>query len=138
MKKEEFKNLINECVKEVMLEEKAVKKGKAIKQIKEIADEHGITKTDLEEAFWHSKEKKAELSANKSKEAEAIYAKRYKKNEEIAAKNNGIDIPTYHKAMVDYLVSTDLVPGPAKYDKAKGKMVSAGKTGGIAGIVGGN
>jgi hypothetical protein len=134
MKKEEFKNLINECVKEVMLEEKAAKKGKAIKQIKEIADKHGITKDELNEIFGFSaKEKEA-----KKAKAEEVYAKRYKAKEAEAAKRNDIDVPTYHKAMVDYLISTNLVPGPATYDKAKGKMVSAGKTGGIAGIVGGN
>lgn len=138
MKTTEFKQLINECVREVMLEEKKVVKKKAIKQIKEIADANDITSEDLKEIFGLSKAERDAKKGKKAEEAEKIYAQRYKKNEAKAAETNGIDVPTYHKAMVDYLVSTDLVPGPAKYDKAKGAMVSAGKTGGIAGIVGGN
>ncbi|MEK6881914.1 MAG: hypothetical protein AABY22_20010 [Nanoarchaeota archaeon] len=50
MKKEEFKGLINECIREVMAEGKVAKKKAALKQIKEIISENELGEADLAEA----------------------------------------------------------------------------------------
>lgn len=51
MKKTEFRNLINECVREVLAEEKAKKKQLAKKKIEEIINEAELTSEDLNELF---------------------------------------------------------------------------------------
>lgn len=55
MKQEQFKSLINECIREVLAEEKATKKKDALKKIQEIITENEIEETELNEFFGKSK-----------------------------------------------------------------------------------
>lgn len=51
MKQEQFKSLINECIREVMAEGKVAKKKAALKQIKEIISENELAQSELNELF---------------------------------------------------------------------------------------
>jgi hypothetical protein len=51
MKKSDLKALINECIHEVLAEETADKKTRAINEIKRIIAENEIEETELEEVF---------------------------------------------------------------------------------------
>lgn len=70
MKQEQFKSLINECIREVMAEGKVAKKKAALKQIKEIISENELEEADLAELDLKGGIKKA---AGAIKQAVGIY-----------------------------------------------------------------
>ena len=74
MKQTEFKSLINECVREVMAEEKANKKKAVLKKIQEIISENEISEADIEEAGIFSKIKQAVTGKGEPATAEEIDA----------------------------------------------------------------
>lgn len=63
MKPAELKTLINECVREVMNEEKATKKKAALKKIQEIISENEIEETEVNELFGSKPASDQELDA---------------------------------------------------------------------------
>lgn len=62
MKKSDLKVLINECIHEVLAEETANKKTKAINEIKRIIAEEDIEEEDLEEIFGLGKKDKGPVT----------------------------------------------------------------------------
>lgn len=96
MKKSEFRNLINECVREVLAEEKAEKKQLAKKKIEEIINEAELTKEDLNEFFGFGGKKADPAEITKlfpndealAKELYRFYGQKYDdKQKEIALSN---------------------------------------------------
>jgi len=67
MKQTELKAIINECVREVMNEEKVAKKKLALQKIKEIISENEIEETEVNELFGSKPATDQELEAYLSK-----------------------------------------------------------------------
>lgn len=63
MKKTELKDLINECIREVMVEGKVAKKKAALKQIKEIITENELEEAELNEFFGSKPATDADIDA---------------------------------------------------------------------------
>lgn len=69
MKQTELKNLINECIREVLVEEKQTKKKAAIKAIKKIVTENQLTEEEVEEGVFGAVKQALGFSSGKDKEA---------------------------------------------------------------------
>lgn len=74
MKPTELKKLINECIREVLEEEKQSKKKKAITKIQEIISENEISEEEVKEAGIFSKIKQAVTGKGEPATAEEIEA----------------------------------------------------------------
>ena len=86
MKKSEFRNLINECVREVLAEEKAKKKQLAKKKIEEIINEAELTKEDLNEFIGKLVDKAKEAVKTKYEEGSVEGDENVKKDAEAKIK----------------------------------------------------
>lgn len=86
MKKSEFRNLINECVREVLAEEKAEKKRLAKKKIEEIINEAELTKEDLNEFISKIVGKAKEAVKTKYEEGSVVGDEEIKKDAEAKIK----------------------------------------------------
>ena len=69
MKQTELKNLINECIREVLVEEKQTKKKAAIKAIKKIVNENQLTEKEVEEGLGDIFKQTLGISSKADKEA---------------------------------------------------------------------
>lgn len=69
MKQTELKNLINECIREVLVEEKQTKKKAAIKAIKKIVNENQLTEKEVEEGLGDIFKQTLGIASKADKEA---------------------------------------------------------------------
>ena len=89
MKPAELKTLINECVREVMNEEKATKKKAALKKIQEIISENEIEETEVNELFGSKPASDQELDAYLAKNPKLKASLDKTEQKAITLKENG-------------------------------------------------
>jgi len=136
MKKTELQKIINECIAEVLAEDK---KTLAINEIKRIITENELSESDLEEGIFG---RLIGTEWNKEK-AEKEYNTRYTKQVNDLAKKFNTDVDTMKKALIDIMMKIGGIPtftgaNAVKWDAEKKLFIKPGtKLGGPGGVVGG-